>query len=84
MIKLWKKYCDRVDKHNEHVSYVNYEDYWCYGTIFYPFFQAALITFGVWACTSCTFKEGLFSYITSFIGMSLVYLIHWITTEKGW
>ena len=82
MKKLWKKYCDRVDKHNEHVGYENYEEYWEYPTIFYPFFQALLITLLCWAWTNCSFVACLITYVATLIAMSSAYLINWIIVEK--
>ena len=82
MKKLWKKYCNRVDKHNEHVGYENYEEYWEYPTIFYPFFQALFVTLFSWAFTDCSFVACLIAYVAALIAMSLAYLINWIIVEK--
>ena len=83
MKKLWKRYCNRVDKHNEHVGQENHEEHWEYETIFYPFLQALIITFFVWGFTSCSLTMCVISYIVSFIIMSLTYLINWMIVENS-
>ena len=82
MKKLWNKYCKRVDYHNRYISYVNYEEYWDYETIFYPFIIALLITLSAWMITFCDFSKVIFCYIISFIFCSLMYLGFWISLEK--
>lgn len=83
MKKLWKRYCNRVDKHNERISYENYEEYWEYSTIFYPFFQAFFITLLILGFTNCSFEICLISYTVALIVMSSAYLMNWILVERN-
>lgn len=50
MKKIWKKWCDRVDKHNNSLTYVNADEACGPGIIFMPLICVA-ITFLPFACT---------------------------------
>lgn len=41
--KKWNNWKIKVDKHNEQLGYVNYDESWEYGTIFAPIFTSLLI-----------------------------------------
>ena len=41
---MWKKWCDAVDKHNEKITYANYEDAWSYLTPLQPVVIALLLS----------------------------------------
>ena len=42
--KLWKKWCKKVDEHNEKQNYVTQEECWEYYDIFLPFLFSIIIT----------------------------------------
>lgn len=56
MKKLWKKWCERVDRHNNSLTYVNADETCGPGIIFVPVLLT-VITFLPFACTE-RFIEG--------------------------
>lgn len=42
--KLWKKWCKKVDEHNEKQGYITQEECWGYYDIYLPFLFSTIIT----------------------------------------
>lgn len=86
---MWKKWCNMVDKHNERITYVNYEDAWRYLTPLIPLVMAIL--YSTLFIVILMLSKGLYinevykyfiqSFILVFVLYSLALIIHWKITS---
>ena len=88
-LKLWKDWCKRVEKHNENIDYVNYEETWSPCTIFQPLFfgiEAAALGFLVSLERECysllqPMSAAVFAFVIMFSFMSIALWVNWNANE---
>lgn len=81
---IWKKWCKKVDKHNEKLGYIWQEEAWSYFTIFLPFIFAMLIVILVGLITipfnipfDIFFKNAIKGAIGMFFLTSIFLFFNW-------
>lgn len=82
-MKLWKRWCKKVEEHNSRLGYGDYEEAWSPFTIFYPILLSSLIGFFVCAFSNSFTKE-LFipAFLISAIILGIAYFINWKIYDK--
>lgn len=91
-MKIWKKWCKKVEAHNNNLTYVNYEESWSPFTIFTPimyFFLWILLLFLILLTQRCVSFNVYFLIKYSVIGglicfcLSSIFLfLNWMLNEK--
>jgi hypothetical protein len=85
---IWKEWCKRVEKHNENIDYVNWEEAWTPHTIFTPFIFSVLTTLlsvllaiGLFGVHYVEYERLLFVPVVSFVVYSFCLWMNWTANE---
>lgn len=79
--KLWKRWMDRVEKHNEKQTYATYEECWSGYEIFYPFLISGG-AFGLGLIGGVQIRSLIIVAIVYFVVFSLFLLFNWLAYDK--
>lgn len=80
---LWRKWCDKVDKHNALIKDTDAIDYyWDYMTIFAPVWQAILLGLMSLIILRDKIITVVIIFVVTLVVFSLVYWFNWWIIEK--
>lgn len=85
-LRIWKEWCEKVEKHNENIDYVNHEDAWSPYNVFLPTLVAILMAAFLYGMASLADKavsdKMVFMFsIASGIIAAIALILNWNANE---